>query len=779
MRLIIRPVVVGCIFFVLGLLAGYYIVERMDILLIVASCISVLLLLTFSICLIKRMKLAARTVFVLLLCFFCFVAAFLISRDYYVGRVRIINEFYNNEVDITGSVTELRSRTSYSSSYKVRVCSINGNATDLLFLLDCEGQTLRRGERFSCRAVLCPFSEMSAGFPEKAVYRSQGMRARLVLCEDSLECLGMEAPSLFFVFADMRDGTVSRFASYLSDRGAALFSGAFAGDRSYISDSDSLSVLRSGASHLLAVSGMHLSVVVGVLWFFLSKMGVGVRVRSLSVVLLALIYALFTGFSPSAVRSLIMLSFTYIGASLGKEGDGLTSLSVAVMLMLSISPNLLFSASLWLSVSATLGILLVSPVINELMPHRHRSMISDVLRDDAYTLPLRMVLFIYRTLREWLRMIPVTLLSSVICGVGACVFSVPFSLAFFGNVSYAAIPCGILLSFVITLTLTLGPVVLVFCHIPFVADAASLLGEAFFTITQFFSSIDGVYINAKYASVYCVIFLFASAVLICSVRCDSKKPVLYLCICCYVLTFVCSEISERVEYSSAGIVYTEGDCLMLRGDEGLCAVDMGGGSISALRRSLSQSDILRENDISAFVFTQISSKHEQLVQYLVTNYHVDTLYFPHSPSDDVSERLLAAEKTAEEYSVSVSYYSYGQKLLADGVRVEVSVPVYLRRSIRPIYYISVDKDGTSALWLSSAFFEGGRTGGIYDRYYDCVILGSSGPVPRRKWPSGLLRIHCGNYIASNTETLEKSLYKSVESDLLSCCSDNTWYIVAQ
>ena len=471
-----------------------------------------------------------------------------------------------------------------------------------------------------------------------------------------------------------------------------------------------------------------------------------------------------------------MLFITYMGTALGREGDPISSLCIAVVIMLAACPYYLFSASFWLSVSATLGILLVSPVVREFISHRHRPFVSDVLRDERYTVTLRVMLFVFRSVREWLVGCCEAFICGVICGVAACVFSVPFSLFFFGSISYSAIPCGILLSFVVTVVLSIAPLVLLLCNIPLVSGFASFLGEAYFTITDFFSSLHGAYINARYTSVYVLIGVFLTVILLFLLLCKSKTPVLCLCACLYVSIFVCAGISERVEYSSPSFVYSEGECVMTRGESGLLAVDMGGGSVSAIRRSLSASSLLRENYIDTFVFTHLSSNHEKLVHFLLTNYKVDTLYFPNYASEHMAILASAGEEEAERYGVDVRYFEYGELFCSDGVMVEVSEMEYLDRSRIPLYSVSLKVRGESVLWLSSSYFDGEGGSTVYDGSYDYVILGTYGPIQRELVPLRLLDISASCYVLSDSDQLTPQLEGKIADRLLSPYTDKVWYL---
>jgi competence protein ComEC len=118
---------------------------------------------------------------------------------------------------------------------------------------------------------------------------------------------------------------------------------------------------RSGAAHLLAVSGLHVGFVamlIGLLLWFLPNHS---KLKLLCSLGLLLVYALLTGARPSVVRACAMAGAGLALQSLGRRPDGLSTLGLAAGLMLFAWPRQLLSVSFQLSFSAVMGILLLQP----------------------------------------------------------------------------------------------------------------------------------------------------------------------------------------------------------------------------------------------------------------------------------------------------------------------------------------------------------------------------------------------------------------------------------
>lgn len=114
---------------------------------------------------------------------------------------------------------------------------------------------------------------------------------------------------------------------------------------------------RAGISHLLAVSGLHLAVLVMLLTGFLRFMKVSPRQISLCTIAAVLLFMGLTGFSQSVTRAGIMLLLLTAAQLIGRDADARNSLGLAAILILLQNPYAVFSVSFQLSYLAALGIL--------------------------------------------------------------------------------------------------------------------------------------------------------------------------------------------------------------------------------------------------------------------------------------------------------------------------------------------------------------------------------------------------------------------------------------
>lgn len=122
-----------------------------------------------------------------------------------------------------------------------------------------------------------------------------------------------------------------------------------------------------GCSHMLAVSGLHMTLVGAFLNLLLARLPIGRRLRSLMGVVLLFFYLLLTGFPVSAVRSYVMFVFCSLAAATYQIGDTLNSLGAAVTLICFSNPFAGGSVGFALSVMATAGIAMLGRQLEEML----------------------------------------------------------------------------------------------------------------------------------------------------------------------------------------------------------------------------------------------------------------------------------------------------------------------------------------------------------------------------------------------------------------------------
>ena len=123
---------------------------------------------------------------------------------------------------------------------------------------------------------------------------------------------------------------------------------------------------KTGTSHLLAISGLHVGILMALAVAVSARVFGRRRNLYLIVPLLAVwLYAVMAGLSPSVVRASIMGTVYLAALALGRPKSILPALGLAAAVMVAVSPNILWSVSFQLSFAAMAGIATLSDPIRQ------------------------------------------------------------------------------------------------------------------------------------------------------------------------------------------------------------------------------------------------------------------------------------------------------------------------------------------------------------------------------------------------------------------------------
>lgn len=132
-------------------------------------------------------------------------------------------------------------------------------------------------------------------------------------------------------------------------------------------DKDTLRTYSSaGAMHVLAVSGLHVGIIMYILMFLLKpvkRIKFGKQLFVISILLGVWFYAFITGLSPSVLRSSLMFSFIIIGKEIERETSVYQSILISAFILILIDPLVIFKVGFQLSYLAVIGIIYLQPKI--------------------------------------------------------------------------------------------------------------------------------------------------------------------------------------------------------------------------------------------------------------------------------------------------------------------------------------------------------------------------------------------------------------------------------
>ncbi len=244
------------------------------------------------------------------------------------------------------------------------------------------------------------------------------------------------SPSIWNRMTDFRQSIVTTIRNYVGGDEGDLVAAILTGDKNNLSASVQQAFRKTGLTHVMAVSGLHLSIITGTVVYFLNRLEFHRKLVYSLALGLTFLVAVLGGFSISIMRAAMMSGILYMTALIQKNADSLNSLGVAVTIMTLLSPFSVMSLAFMLSVSATFGILWLSPKIEEKITVQHSEH--------------------YKHKRQ---------IQLLAVSVSSFIFTAPILILYIRELSIVSVPIMMLLNLPITLLLIFT---VIFCIISFV-----------------------------------------------------------------------------------------------------------------------------------------------------------------------------------------------------------------------------------------------------------------------------------------------------------------------
>lgn len=347
------------------------------------------------------------------------------------------------EAQVRGQVLDYPQRAYHKFYYRLRIVQLTlegqeSKETDFTVRLSANQPfPCQPGDVLDCTAAFYGFSEKGL-YSRKNTWLANGVTLGAYLCEDGPVQISHEnVLSLPIWCAKTRHRLFRSFSKLLPGEEAGLIQAMLLGDRSGLSQQTVNNFRSIGSSHLLAISGLHISALTAFFLLVFRRLPLGRMGNNLLCAASLLAFLAVIGFPVSAVRSGIMYLLFLLADCFGRRADSLNSLGFALFALCLSDPFSGGDVSLALSASATLGILVIEPFLQRLLlrpfadkPKLYRAIrpvaasFSVTLSVTLCTLPIQAGVFgglsLLSPLSNLILVFPCTLL--LYCSLGAAVF---------------------------------------------------------------------------------------------------------------------------------------------------------------------------------------------------------------------------------------------------------------------------------------------------------------------------------------------------------------------
>ena len=237
----------------------------------------------------------------------------------------------------------------------------------LYFPRSVEADALEVGDYLRFKAEMRPPANSGnpAEFDIEKYHYIKGITGTAYVWDDCWDFIGHGEKTLPMRALAMREKVVGKYRQLgFEDEDLSLLSALTVGEKRDFPQELKESYTAAGASHILALSGLHLGIIYMLLTLLLPYRGRKhwvVVLREAVIVVALWAFAYLAGLPASVVHAAILFSLMSLGRCLRQEPSSLSSLALAAIAMLLFSPHLLFDVSFQLSFSAVFAILLLTP----------------------------------------------------------------------------------------------------------------------------------------------------------------------------------------------------------------------------------------------------------------------------------------------------------------------------------------------------------------------------------------------------------------------------------
>ena len=516
---------------------------------------------------------------------------------------------------LTAQVTDWPQQTDYGYSVVVRAGTDGAVRVNMILYTDEQGAELQPGDSVTTVAH-CTLGDRTFAGEEITYYVAKGIFLR----GEAYGTLHVDRPESIPVncwAAVLSRELKDSISTIFPEEEGALVRALVTGNRDYLTDEFTTSLQRTGLSHTVAVSGMHLALSAGL---FAMVLGRGKRSTALLTILWSMLFCGMAGNTPSVVRAAVMIILLQMAPLFRRERDGATALSVALMLLLAWNPFSAAHIGLQLSFAAVAGIFLVSDNIQDKL--------SFLLKIDKR--PQKKV---FRLLITVPRFVVATLSATL----GASLFTVPLVAIHFQSVSLISPLSNVLTLWAVAVLFTGGLLLgLLGIVLP---QAAEILALPFTLLARYLNWIIDILGDIPFASLSLEsVYYRLWTVFLCGLICillwgrgrirlgfpmGAAAVTLAVSICFTVLTF------QRGTLTTAVLDVGQGQSVLIRAGNYLTLVDCGGdGPDNAGDVAADYIQSVGEDELDLLVISHFHSDHANGIPQLMRRISVNAIAVP-------------------------------------------------------------------------------------------------------------------------------------------------------
>lgn len=300
---------------------------------------------------------------------------------------------------LTGTVNRIVSKQKVQALYvKNNVISLSGGNSypcENVIVYTSKDHIYRIGNLITAKGSLQKFKKASnpGQFNEEFYYKIENIDFKLMA--DLILILDSKSSVYHMCLNYIKNRLISVYHDILGDREAGTMIAMLLGEKNMLEDDVKRLYQENGISHILAISGLHISLIgMSIFWIF-RKCRLSITTATVLTVFFIYSYGELTNFSVSTNRAVVMMVILLCAVLFGKTYDMLSAAALSAMIILIQNPLQLMSAGFLLSFLAVIGIAVLLPALKQLFPGKNALKDSLFISFSAMIATTPIVLFFF------------------------------------------------------------------------------------------------------------------------------------------------------------------------------------------------------------------------------------------------------------------------------------------------------------------------------------------------------------------------------------------------
>ena len=729
-----RNLALGCLLFLITLYACFS-MEKAPMYIIGIACVLILAAL-WTVYAIKRNArllniLTRHTLSLILICAAVILGLLIFCED--KEQLKYCDGMLHT---VEGEVDEVVFSEEYFAGYILSINKIDGEECDYKVMLTDGSASLSKNDLFKATVSFEILSNREFGFNTADYYLSDG----IIMGGTIVEFINItEGDTDIFDFLQGINNFLDKILKKnLNEQTHKIASALFLGNRKLLPDNISRDFTRLGIVHILSLSGMHVSIIVTMLAFALSKSHLP---KILQIVIILFSITLFIGISgcsEPAIRAGLMQFVFYFLFIFWDTADTITSLFTSVTLICIFSPYLIFSLSLMLSFLAMLGCICSARILYK--SRKLHKIKSKFLRFCIFT---------------------------AVTTVGVTFFSLPVVEYYFGYVSLFSILSNIVIIPVLNIIIYLVPFILLLSPISFIVDVLSYFCEIICSfalkLCENLASTSDILLYANGDIQKIGVFIIFASCITAIVLSRKRLKLSFIALAVGVLIFVFGVGALHIARSN-NIYFTsysfEGnDVICIENNHALTMIDISDSSLNCLFAN-DMSKYLGYGEIDNYVVMAYSHKLSRYLDKITDTAIIKRIYLS-SPQTEKEEEYFNEAVTLLECK-DIEYTVFDNELLFDGISLNVCPDMYISRSTKRSVVFNLKINDFNYTYMGASSFELAST--LTDKYAynaDVLVFGDYGPKHKTPFKYSTKNLECAVFMGESRMLADNEFLSSL------------------